>query len=63
MTDSQCGSIGRVAPRSDDDVVDVCDRPSAAPSVAAPVTTPLDERGFVEECGVAPDPELNMPRT
>jgi hypothetical protein len=50
MTDSQCGSIGRVAPRSDDEVVDVCDRPSAPPSVAAaPVTAPLDERGVVEE--------------
>jgi hypothetical protein len=49
MTDSQCGSIGRVAPRSDDDVVDVCDRPSAPPSVAGPVTAPLDVRGVVEE--------------
>ena len=49
MTDSQGGSIGRGAPRSDDDVVDVWDRPSAPPSVAAAVTAPLDERGVDEE--------------
>ena len=49
MTDSQCGSIGRVAPRSDGEGVDVCVRPSLAPSVVAPVAAPLDERGVVEE--------------
>jgi hypothetical protein len=49
MTDSQCGSIGRVAPRSDGDGFDVCDRLSAAPSVAAPVVAPFDERGVIED--------------
>jgi len=49
MTDSQCGSMGRVVLRSDDEVVDVCDRASVAPSVPVPVTAPLAVRGVVEE--------------
>jgi hypothetical protein len=49
MTDSQCGSIGRVAPRSDEEAVDVCERPSATLSVVAPVADPFDARGVVEE--------------
>lgn len=50
MTDSQCGSIGRVAPRSDDETIDVCERPSTTASVLAPVVAdPFAERGVVEE--------------